>query len=134
MFDCQAAKSKACNLFTLQCLDMWAMGAIMAELLTLRPLFPGSRYHLMSLQSLLHNQYISLYLSLIGNNISIRVTSLSQSYYDSAVNLIMIMIVQRIYNKILLVADLYFLYMLLINFDVVFSSAVKQMKSTKYAV
>lgn len=25
-------------------LDMWAMGAIMAELLTLRPLFPGSRY------------------------------------------------------------------------------------------
>lgn len=24
--------------------DMWAMGAIMAELLTLRPLFPGSRY------------------------------------------------------------------------------------------
>lgn len=24
--------------------DMWAMGAIMAELFTLRPLFPGSRY------------------------------------------------------------------------------------------
>lgn len=25
--------------------DMWAMGAIMAELFTLRPLFPGSRYN-----------------------------------------------------------------------------------------
>ncbi|RZS09650.1 hypothetical protein BHM03_00040757 [Ensete ventricosum] len=25
-------------------LDMWAMGAIMAELFTLRPLFPGSRF------------------------------------------------------------------------------------------
>lgn len=25
-------------------LDMWAMGAIIAELLTLRPIFPGSRY------------------------------------------------------------------------------------------
>ena len=25
-------------------LDMWAMGAILAELLSLRPLFPGARY------------------------------------------------------------------------------------------
>lgn len=24
--------------------DMWAMGAIIAELFSLRPLFPGSRY------------------------------------------------------------------------------------------
>lgn len=27
---------------------MWAMGAIMAELFTLRPLFPGSRYNISS--------------------------------------------------------------------------------------
>lgn len=25
------------------CSDMWAMGAIMAELLSLRPIFPGAR-------------------------------------------------------------------------------------------
>lgn len=31
------------NLFVFVTPDMWAMGAIMAELLTLRPLFPGSR-------------------------------------------------------------------------------------------
>lgn len=28
---------------------MWAMGAIMAELFTLRPLFPGTRYDGLSL-------------------------------------------------------------------------------------
>ena len=31
-------------LFPCEFLDMWAMGAIMAELFTLRPLFPGLRY------------------------------------------------------------------------------------------
>lgn len=31
--------------------DMWAMGAIMAELFTLRPLFPGARYVLISFHS-----------------------------------------------------------------------------------
>ena len=31
--------------------DMWAMGAIMAELFTLRPLFPGARYALISFHS-----------------------------------------------------------------------------------
>ena len=29
--------------FSLSLLDMWAMGAIMAELFSLRPLFPGVR-------------------------------------------------------------------------------------------
>lgn len=29
-----------------QLADMWAMGAIMAELLTLHPLFPGTRYNM----------------------------------------------------------------------------------------
>lgn len=32
------------NDYAFQPLDMWAMGAIMAELFTLRPLFPGIRY------------------------------------------------------------------------------------------
>ncbi|MCI23987.1 cyclin-dependent kinase F-4-like, partial [Trifolium medium] len=29
--------------------DMWAMGAIMSELFTLSPLFPGTRYHVLSI-------------------------------------------------------------------------------------
>lgn len=32
------------SIFPFGPLDMWAMGAIMAELFTLRPLFPGIRY------------------------------------------------------------------------------------------
>lgn len=34
-------------------LDMWAMGAIMAELITLRPLFPGTRYVIVPYSSLM---------------------------------------------------------------------------------
>ena len=32
------------SFFFLFCVDMWAMGAIISELLTLQPLFPGTRY------------------------------------------------------------------------------------------
>lgn len=44
--------------------DMWAMGAIMAELLTLRPLFPGSRY-------ICYFLYIAFNLMLLRNGMCI---------------------------------------------------------------
>lgn len=42
--------------------DMWAMGAIMAELFTLRPLFPGARcvahaHPLVTCKCLMHKSY-----------------------------------------------------------------------------
>lgn len=64
----------ACSYKLIAFLDMWAMGAIMAELITLRPLFPGTRYVIVPFSSLMFHFFCYLNkqeMYLVVNNIVI---------------------------------------------------------------